>query len=208
MLSGDACASWPRTAPSAPRTGKGGMLPFSNTLKPVARISVSIGRSRPSSVTMDVSVMRAMGVVINQPVADLQLKEIFDQLEIDFHASIRNLPIHFGGPVESHRGFVLHTSEHGDSESVISKDGIALSTSLAVLQQLAQGTQDSQGMLMLGYAGWSPGQLESEIEGGSWLVVPASKELIFDTANDTKWNVAVSALGFDMGHFSSQVGHA
>ena len=150
----------------------------------------------------------AMGVIINQPVADLQLKEIFDQLDMDFSAPIRNLAIHFGGPVEAHRGFVLHTSESAASDSIISTDGIAVSGSLTVLQQLAQGGGREQGMLMLGYAGWSPAQLESEIEGGSWLVVPATKKLVFDTPNENKWNMAISTLGFDLAHFSTTVGHA
>jgi putative transcriptional regulator len=150
----------------------------------------------------------AMGIIINQPVANLELREIFDQLDIEFDASIRSLPIHFGGPVEAHRGFVLHTADKAGLDSIIGQDGIAMSASLTVLQQLAGGHGPSQGMLVLGYAGWSPGQLESEIEGGSWLVVPATKKLVFDTGNDTKWNVAVSSLGFDMAHFSTTVGHA
>jgi putative transcriptional regulator len=73
---------------------------------------------------------------------------------------------------------------------------------------MAHGTGPKKGMLVLGYAGWSPGQLESEIESGSWIVVPANERLVFDTKNETKWDAAVSALGFDIGHYSSQVGHA
>ena len=83
--------------------------------------------------------------------------------------------------------------------------GVGLFT---ILKELAEGKGPVQGMLVLGYAGWSPGQLESEIETGSWIVVPASKQLVFDTDNETKWNVAVSSLGFDMGHYSTVVGHA
>jgi putative transcriptional regulator len=77
-----------------------------------------------------------------------------------------------------------------------------------VLEDMAQGNGPEQGMLVLGYAGWSPGQLEAEIEGGSWIVVPASKQLVFDSNNESKWNSAISSLGIDMGHFSTVVGHA
>ena len=118
------------------------------------------------------------------------------------------LPIHFGGPVESNRGFVLHSDEYASNESLIRQDGIAVTASVSILKELAQGNGPAQGMLVLGYAGWSPGQLESEIETGSWIVVPASKKLVFETDNETKWAVAVSSLGFDMGHYSTVVGHA
>ena len=150
----------------------------------------------------------AMGIIINYPVESIGIKEIFDQLDIDSEAKIRKFPIHFGGPVESNRGFVVHSADYAVAESLIQKDGIAVTASVSVLQELAMGKGPAQGMLVLGYAGWSPGQLEAEIENGSWIVVPASKQLVFDTDNETKWNVAVSTLGFDMGHFSTVVGHA
>lgn len=150
----------------------------------------------------------AMGVIINYPVATVQLKEVFDQLDIDTGLELPDVPIHFGGPVESYRGFVLHSSDYPAQDSLFAKDGIVVSASVNILQKIAEGQGPEKGMLMLGYAGWSAGQLESEIESGSWIVVPATKKLIFETDNETKWNVAVSTLGFDMGHFSSQVGHA
>jgi len=150
----------------------------------------------------------AMGIIINYPVATVQLKEIFEQLDIDAGLELPDVPIHFGGPVESYRGFVLHSSDYAASDSLFAKNGIVVSASVNILQKIAEGQGPEKGMLMLGYAGWSPGQLESEIETGSWIVVPATKKLVFDTDNETKWSVAVSTLGFDMGHFSSQVGHA
>lgn len=150
----------------------------------------------------------AMGIIINYPVDNIDINEIFDQLEIEDKAPERKFPIHFGGPVEANRGFVLHSADAPSGDSLIQKDGIAVSASVSVLQELAQGKGPQQGMLVLGYAGWSPGQLESEIESGSWIVVPASRQLVFDTDNETKWNVAISSLGIDMGHFSTVVGHA
>jgi putative transcriptional regulator len=150
----------------------------------------------------------AMGMIINYPVESVDIKEIFSQLSINNGNPGLSLPVHFGGPVESNRGFVVHSDEYASDESLIRQDGIAVTASISVLKELAQGTGPAQGMLVLGYAGWAPGQLESEIESGSWIVVPASKKLVFETENDTKWNVAVSSLGFDMGHYSTDVGHA
>lgn len=149
----------------------------------------------------------AMGIIINYPVENLDIKEILDQLEIN-GAHARTLPVHFGGPVEANRGFVVHSAEYASSESLIQQNGIAVTASINVLQEIAKGHGPKQGMLVLGYAGWSPGQLEQEIETGSWMVVPASKQLVFDTDNETKWNVAISTLGIDMGHYSTDVGHA
>ena len=150
----------------------------------------------------------AMGVIINAPVAEVDIEDIFDQLKISHDDHARHLPIHFGGPVEAHRGFVLHSAEEAASDSIVCQDGIAVTANIAILQDLAAGKGPAQSMLVLGYAGWSPGQLESEIEQGSWLIVPANKTLVFDTQNETKHATALSALGIDMGHLSSTVGHA
>jgi len=150
----------------------------------------------------------AMGMIVNYPVENIGIRDIFEQLEIQSENAARDIPIHFGGPVEANRGFVVHSDEYATEDSLISKDGIAVTASISILQELAAGNGPKQGMLVLGYAGWSPGQLESEIEGGSWIVVPASSQLVFDSNNETKWNLAVAQLGFDMGHFSTVVGHA
>ena len=150
----------------------------------------------------------AMGIIVNYPVENIGIKDIFEQLDIKGQPALRDIPIHFGGPVEANRGFVLHSADYASDESLIRKDGIAVTASLSILQALAQGDGPEQGMLVLGYAGWSPKQLEAEIEAGNWIVVPASSELVFGRDNGTKWNSAISTLGIDMGHFSSEVGHA
>ncbi len=150
----------------------------------------------------------AMGVIVNYPVGNIHLKEVLAQLDISAKIELQDLPVHFGGPVESNRGFVIHTADFVSEGCLIQKDGIAVTASVSILHELAQGKGPSQGMLVLGYAGWAPGQLEAEIETGSWIVASANKKLVFDADNDTKWNVAVSTLGIDVGHFSSTVGHA
>jgi putative transcriptional regulator len=150
----------------------------------------------------------AMGMIINYPVEKVEMKDILDQLDIDSQIKLREFPIHFGGPVEANRGFVVHSSDYVANDSMSEENGIVVTANVSVLQELAQGKGPDQGMLVLGYAGWSAGQLESEIELGSWIVVPASKKLVFDTDNEIKWNVAIATLGFDMGHYSTTVGHA
>jgi len=150
----------------------------------------------------------AMGVIINHPIENIGIKDIFDQLQINTANPAADFPVHFGGPVEANRGFILHSSDYVTQGTLIEKDGIAVTASVTLLQDMAKGIGPKQGILMLGYAGWSQGQLESEIESGGWIVVPASKSLVFDTENDTKWAMAIGTLGFDMGHFSSVVGHA
>ncbi len=150
----------------------------------------------------------AMGIIVNYPVENLHLNEILDQLDIEPDMQSRDLPIHFGGPVESNRGFVVHSADYHSEGSLIEKNGITVTANVAILQQIAEGKGPTEGMLVLGYSGWSPGQLEAEIETGSWIVIPATKQLVFNTGNETKWNKAVATLGIDMGHFSSDVGHA
>lgn len=150
----------------------------------------------------------AMGIIINYPVRNLRMKEIFSHLDIPAKDNLHELPIHFGGPVEANRGFVLHSADYDTKESLVNQGGIVVTSSLSILEDLAEGKGPAQGMLVLGYAGWSPGQLESEIESGSWITIPASPQLVFDTHNDVKWNTAVSSLGIDIGHFSATVGHA
>ena len=121
----------------------------------------------------------AMGVIINQSIENVGMGEVFEQLNITPKANARELPIHFGGPVEAGRGFMIHSNDFHSAESLIEQDGMVVTASASVLYALAEGKGPQKGLLTLGYAGWSPGQLESEIESGSWIVVPASSSLVF-----------------------------
>ncbi len=149
----------------------------------------------------------AMGVIINYPVQNVKLDDILDQLDIDT-GGMHVLPIHFGGPVDANRGFVVHSSDYAAEGNIIEKNGISVSANIAVLQALAEGRGPTKGMLVLGYAGWSAGQLEDEIEKGSWIITAADPALVFATGDEKKWSDAVESLGIDLGHFSSDVGHA
>lgn len=150
----------------------------------------------------------AMGVIINNTIDSIAISDVFDQLSIPGEVRPQQFPVHFGGPVEANRGFVLHSTDFTSAESLIESNGIAVTASVSILQEIGKGAGPQKSMLLLGYAGWSPGQLEAEIESGSWMVVPASPQLVFSTDNCLKWNVAMSTLGIDIGHYSSDVGHA
>lgn len=150
----------------------------------------------------------AMGVIVNSPVENVHIKEIYEQLSLEASLAARAMTVHFGGPVDSGRGFVLHSSDTMLEGSAEHSEGIALSANISVLRELAKGQGPAKAMLMLGYSGWAAGQLESEIEQGSWIVVPATQTLVFDTENEMKWNLSAASLGVDMGRLSYTVGHA
>ncbi len=149
----------------------------------------------------------AMGITVNYPVDNVGFDDIMEQLKIE-NAGGRSLPIHFGGPVESNRGFIVHSDDFTAAGTIYKNDGLAVTSNAEVLQMIAKGQGPKQAMLTLGYAGWSAGQLEAEMESGSWIVVSANRQLVFETDNEMKWSLAIASLGFDVGNFSTAVGHA
>lgn len=150
----------------------------------------------------------ALGIVINRPI-DLTLSTLLDQIDIPLtHAEIGDMPVHFGGPVQMDRGFVLHRPL-GDWQSTLQvNDEMGLTTSKDILQAVAEGTGPSQFFLTLGYAGWSPGQLEHELSLNAWLSVAADTSLIFDTPIEARFEAAMHLLGIDAINLSEDVGHA
>jgi putative transcriptional regulator len=150
----------------------------------------------------------AMGLLINTPIERISINDILDQMKFAQRAGDRNLPVLFGGPVEAHRGFVIHNGNFQQDSALSRHDGITVTANSAVLTAWLEGDFSAKAMLALGYAGWTAGQLESEIESGSWISIPASEALLFDTPHETRWDVAIAALGFDMGNLSTTVGHA
>ena len=111
--------------------------------------------------------------------------------------------------MEPARGFIIHLSDYKSSAGcILEHDGIAVNASVAMVEQIARRAGPTRGMLTLGYAGWSPKQLETEMESGGWVIAPATPELLFDTPNPLKWGMAIASLGFDIGNFSTVVGHA
>lgn len=158
----------------------------------------------------------AMGIVLNRPAADLSFSELLVQLEIVPAADEIRLPqrlermsVLMGGPVETSRGFVLHTPDFFIDESTLPiDDEVCLTATIDILRAIARGKGPESAVLALGYAGWSPGQLESEIQANGWLNCPADPSLVFGSALDGKYELALRKIGIDLGMLSSQAGHA
>ncbi len=157
----------------------------------------------------------AMGVIINQPAPKLTFSELLVQLEIipeeeriELPSLARSMKVQNGGPVETTRGFVLHSSDYfADNATLPIDDDVSLTTTLEVLKAIAEGRGPKRAMLALGYAGWSAGQLESEIQWNGWLHCPADPELVFGTDLDAKYDRALKKLGIDIGLLSREAGH-
>ncbi len=150
----------------------------------------------------------AMGLVLNQRLDSLTCAELISQLELDEKHLSKDVPVHFGGPVESGRGFVLHTSDYQQDATLEVVNGVALTATVDILKAIAQGKGPQKSLLALGYAGWGPGQLDMEIRANGWLQVPSDSEIIFDIEPDTKWERAIQRLGIDPRMLSDDVGHA
>ncbi len=154
----------------------------------------------------------AMGLVVNRPLDELRFPDLLGQLGIDTTADMRQVPVHFGGPVEPGRGFVLHPAM-GDEAEVegrmnIANSHLAMTSTRDILEDLARGQGPTQAVLSLGYAGWGPGQLESEILSNGWLTVDVADDMLFGDDNGRKWQAALMSMGIDPVMLSSTAGHA
>ena len=149
----------------------------------------------------------AMGVVINMATPML-LKEIFEQMALDDQSNLGEQIVMSGGPVQPERGFVLHSPETKWQSTLQISPDISLTASRDIIAALAGGRGPQQSLIALGYAGWGEGQLEAEIAANSWLTVPASKHVIFDTPLEQRWAAAAQALGIDVNLITSTAGHA
>lgn len=161
----------------------------------------------------------AMGLIINHQVDDIDFGALLERLGLpdadgadsfhDLPDDLAGMPIHRGGPVETGRGFVLHSSDYFVKDSTLEiRDGVCLTATLEILRAIATGKGPERSLLALGYAGWSPGQLESEIQANGWLHCPADLDIIFDDDNETKYDRALAKIGIDPSHLVSEAGHA
>jgi putative transcriptional regulator len=150
----------------------------------------------------------AMGLVVNRRAGSISFDDLLQQLEIGPNRRNDEIRVHFGGPVEQGRGFVLHSSDYHHAGTLRVDDRVALTATLDILKQLASGGGPRRSLLALGYAGWGPGQLDAEIQANGWLSVPADEELLFDDALDNKWERAITKIGVDFSMLSGDAGHA
>lgn len=149
----------------------------------------------------------ALGVGVGAVVNGLGLHEVLEQLEIAPGVA-PDAPVHFGGPVEPRRGFVLHSQDWGGQDTLDVAGRWSLSGTLDVLRAIAAGTGPSRWLVALGYAGWGPGQLEEELTRHGWLNVADTPDMLFDTAVQKRWTRGFGAAGVDPRLLSSQSGHS
>lgn len=150
----------------------------------------------------------SMGLVINHP-TDQHLDEIFEQLNIPCaDENIRNQPLYIGGPVQLEQGFILHKDPGDWQKSIGISSDIHLTSSVDILEAIAQGKGPADYLVMLGFSGWSPGQLESELQDNAWLTATADANLLFHLNADDKWQAAFDTLGFDLSNLSPVSGNA
>jgi putative transcriptional regulator len=158
----------------------------------------------------------AMGIVVNQPAANINFPDLLVQLEVIPATDLIQLPpraetvkVLKGGPVETGRGFVLHSADFFIENSTLPiDDGICLTATLDILKAIARGDGPASAILALGYAGWAPGQLETEIQANGWLHCTADAELIFGADIDAKYERAMKKIGIDLAMLSTEAGHA
>jgi putative transcriptional regulator len=150
----------------------------------------------------------AMGLIVNKPVDGMPLSHLLGKLGIKVTANRVDTPVLFGGPVETERGLILHSSEYGGTQSTRVTQEVSLTGTIDVLHAIAQGRGPHQAMFALGYAGWGPGQIEEEIRHNSWVHCDFDNAILFDLESDAKWAAALRKLGIDLSGLSSQAGRA
>ncbi|MCP5432407.1 MAG: YqgE/AlgH family protein [Alphaproteobacteria bacterium] len=155
------------------------------------------------------SAQGALGIVVNKTLDNITFVELLTQLDIRSELELSPRPVHFGGPVETTRGFVLHSLDYASDDATLKVSSeIGLTATLGILKAIAAGAGPEQSLLALGYAGWAPGQLESEIQDNGWLHCGCDPDIVFGPHQETKWERALMSLGIDPFTLSSTAGHA
>ncbi|MEW5688008.1 MAG: YqgE/AlgH family protein [Pseudomonadota bacterium] len=151
----------------------------------------------------------AMGIAVNQPVEGMTLPDVLERLDVETREGLPEEPVLLGGPVETGRGFVLHTDDFHVDHSLKVDGGLTLTTTREVLEAMGRGDDHPRrAILALGYAGWGAGQLEREIRQNVWLTVEADEALVFDGDHGAKWTRALAKLGIDPKFLSAEAGRA
>ncbi len=150
----------------------------------------------------------AMGIVVNRLYQGINFLMMLEQLNITTSSSTPHLSVHDGGPVESGRGFVLHSTDCMREGSVAVADNIAVSATVEILQTIADGGGPEHLLMALGYSGWGAGQLEAEMKANGWLTVPADEDLLFHIDIGQKWSRALAKIGISPELLSANAGHA
>jgi len=151
----------------------------------------------------------AMGLIVNKTADGLKLKDLFKKLDIPIGSVMGKVPVHYGGPVETGRGFVLHSSDYHSEDATMQVDeGTSMTATLDILHAMAMNRGPKSAIVALGYAGWAPGQLEAELRANGWLACAADSELLFGDDEDHKWDRALAKIGVHPAMLSSTGGNA
>ena len=151
----------------------------------------------------------AMGLIVNKPAGGLTFDRLAEQLGIERSDRSREIRVHFGGPVENARGFVLHSGDYAGTGSTLKVDDrFGMTATVDILEAIAAGRGPAASLLALGYAGWDAGQLENELAQNSWLTVPAKAEILFDLPPEERLPAAMQKLGISFTQLSDVAGHA
>ena len=150
----------------------------------------------------------AVGLVVNKIIEDMPFADLLQQLDIERGERAKAIRVHFGGPVEPGRGFVLHSQDYKIDGATQVAGGMSLTATTDILRDMASGRGPQDCLLALGYSGWGPGQLDREIQQNGWLVVQPDRALLFDNEVETKWQRAYAKLGVEPGALSQTSGRA
>ncbi len=149
----------------------------------------------------------AMGIVVNKVMDNISFSELLQQLKIETGEEAEQA-VHYGGPVESGQGFILHSADYQHDSSLVIDGRYALTTSIDILRAMVEGRGPKRSVFALGYAGWAPGQLDAELQANGWLHLPADDDAIFTLDPDAKWQYCMRRIGVDSGRLTTESGHA
>lgn len=151
----------------------------------------------------------AMGIMINKAVSGLSFHDLMEKLELRVTTNTPNFPVLYGGPVETGRGFVLHSGDYESSEATLPvSEDVSLTATLDILRAMAVGRGPEHAIFALGYSGWTAGQIEDEIRRNGWIHCDSDPEILFGGDLDSKWSTALRKLGIDASGLSAHAGHA
>lgn len=150
----------------------------------------------------------ALGLIINKSVEEISLEELFKELGSEVPRTNEPVPVIIGGPVEQARGFVLHSPDYDEPESIRVSPEVSFTTSLTVIRAIGAGKGPGRWLVALGYAGWDRGQLEAELQSNSWLTCPADSDILFSRDVSRKWEDAIQMVGIDASRLTHLSGHA
>ena len=150
----------------------------------------------------------ALGMIVNKEIKNVNSREMLETMQIKLPKTFKGMPLYLGGPVDTGRGFVLHSNDYELENTIKYPCGVYVTSERKILQDYVDGIGPKQVLLALGYAGWAKGQLETELLESSWVNVPSSKELLFSPNNDGKWQKAALVHGIDINKIVPTIGLA